>query len=59
MGDREQACSGAVGHADLQVDVLDMPAGGLGRDAQPVGDFPVRVAAGQQPKHFDLASGQS
>src|SRR5690348_4668494 len=53
-----QRRGGAAGYAELRVEVLDVVGRRLRRDHKPLGDFPVRVAAGQQPEHLDLACGE-
>src|ERR1700721_2370604 len=55
---REQAGGHAAGGADLDVDVLDVIARGLGRDDQTRGDLLTRQPPGQQPQYVDLAGGK-
>ena len=45
--------------ARFGIDVLDMMAGCLPRDHQPLSDLPVRQAPGQEPENLDLAVGQA
>ena len=54
----EQGGGGAVGDADLGVDVLDVVRHGLARDHQLVGDLLVGVPTGEQGQDVDLARRQ-
>ena len=45
-------------NAGLLIDVLDVMADGLGRDAEVSGDLLVRLAAHEHEQHFQLALGQ-
>src|SRR3954447_10440895 len=56
--DGEQRRPRAGGDAGLGVDVLDVVADRLGRDAQPLGDLLVGQAAGDEAQDLDLALGQ-
>src|SRR5215217_4590792 len=54
--DGEQARLGAVGGADLRVDVLDVAACGLAGDHELLGDLLVRQSAHKEPEDLDLAA---
>ena len=54
LGHREHARHGAIADADLGVDALDVVAGRLARDHEPLGDLLVRQALGDEAKHLEL-----
>src|SRR6185312_3214648 len=54
----EQGGGGARGDPELAVRRLHLVADGLGRAAEPLGDLPVREAAGDQAQHLRLPLGE-
>src|SRR5665647_814657 len=48
----------AVDHVELVVDVVQVVAHRALREVQGPGDLLVRLAAGQEPEHFELAVGE-